>query len=93
MLSTLGLDYNQLVDLLKDNVLRVTFTKVDGTERVMECTLQESFIPVADRSSGSLLTEGDGEHERISVWDVQANGWRSFYLDSVKGVASAGYTK
>lgn len=78
----------ELLTLLQKNVVRVVFTKIDGTDRVMECTLQSSYLPEMDQSnSGPMLTEGDGEHQRISVWDVQANGWRSFYLDTVKGYA------
>lgn len=88
MISALGLNHSQLIELLKNNVVRVVFTKVDGTERVMECTLQESYLP--DTQSGAVLTEGDGDQERVHVWDVQNGGWRSFYLNSLKGIAVAG---
>ena len=34
-----------LINNLQNHVLEVTFTKVDGTERIMNCTLQEHMIP------------------------------------------------
>ena len=34
-----------LVEGLKKNVIKVTFTKVNGDERVMRCTLHDSILP------------------------------------------------
>lgn len=66
-----------------ENVL-VTFTKKDGSERVMRCTLSESRIPAefAPKNSGASKTSD----EAIAVFDIEANGWRSFRWDSIKSV-------
>lgn len=73
----------QLSELLKNNVMTVTFTKVDGTERTMRCTLLPEYLP-ADTSGKQLLTEG--VRNNLSVWDIEAAGWRSFRVDSVKNI-------
>ena len=82
-----AVDYSreQLAELLKNNVLTVTFTKVDGTERVMRCTLLPEYVPPSNSNSMSqLLTEG--ARTSIPVWDVEAGAWRSFRVDSIKNI-------
>lgn len=69
-----------LAGILEQSVVEVTFTKKDGTERVMNCTLLEDYLPEttgAGRSAGS---------DALAVFDVDADGWRSFRWDSVKAV-------
>ena len=34
-----------LIKNLQKNVMQITFNKVSGEERVMHCTLHETFIP------------------------------------------------
>jgi hypothetical protein len=66
----------------------VTFTKKDGDIRVMTCTLDESAIPEQHRPKP--LTEGQEQRKRsdnnLSVWDINAAGWRSFILANVTSV-------
>lgn len=76
-----------LVDLLRHNIVSVTFTKVSGEERVMKCTLQANHIPNAPTQNGELVVEGRSSSNNVSVWDVEANGWRSFRVASVKNVS------
>ena len=69
-----------LAGILEQSVVEITFTKKDGTERVMNCTLLEDYLPEttgAGRSAGS---------DALAVFDVDADGWRSFRWDSVKAV-------
>lgn len=73
--------YEEVMTRLRTGVAKVTFMKVDGTKRVMECTLEPSYLPEEFRNRAPVLTETAGNH--ISVWDVQASGWRSFRLDSI----------
>jgi hypothetical protein len=75
-----------LVDLLKNNVVTVTFTKVDGTERTMKCTLLGEYVP-APTEGKVLLQENAGSDNNISVWDTEVNGWRSFRVSNVKNVS------
>lgn len=77
--------YNRewLVETLRNKAVTVTFTKVDGSERRMQCTLMPKFLPEEYRDRGEVLTEASNT---ISVWDLQADGWRSFRVDSVTSV-------
>jgi hypothetical protein len=78
-----------LLDLLRNNLVTVTFTKVNGDERVMNCTLQNEHIPSATLSNNTtqILRENTGHSDNnISVWDTKAQGWRSFRISSVKSV-------
>jgi len=76
--------------LLKDlrhGVLDVTFTKVNGDERKMRCTLVTSLLPENYRTSLEEQTAEKKFHQSnpdvIACWDLQNNGWRSFRIDSV----------
>ena len=76
-----------LVELLRHEILDIEFTKVDGTERVMKCTLLPEYVPNAPMNNGKvLLQEGKGS-DNISVWDTESNGWRSFRINSVKNIS------
>jgi hypothetical protein len=74
---------NDLRDSLQKGIVTVTFTKKDGSERVMKCTLSENFIAQKDLPKGNTRVSND---EAIAVYDVDVSGWRSFRIDSVKSV-------
>ena len=76
-----------LIDLLRHNIVSVTFTKVNGEERVMDCTLQANLIPNAPTQNGELIVEGKSTSNNSPVWDVKAQGWRSFRIANVKNVS------
>ena len=69
-----------LVEGLKNNLVKVVFTKVNGDERTMNCTLHDSILPE------SIITETEKKinQDAISVWDTDNDGWRSFRVDSIK---------
>lgn len=75
-----------LVDTLRHNIVTVTFTKVDGTERVMKCTLMSEHIPNAPSTNGEIVLK-ETTSKTISVWDTEASGWRSFRVDNVKSIS------
>ena len=75
-----------LIDMLRNNVVTVTFTKVSGEERVMRCTLMSEYVPNAPSNNGQVLIQ-ESESKAVSVWDMEANGWRSFRVDSVKNIS------
>jgi hypothetical protein len=82
----------ELKQILDNNIVTVVFTKVDGTERELKCTLLPEYLPSKPVVAGQqLLTEGLTRAENpntISVWDMENNGWRSFRTDSVKNVTT-----
>ena len=71
-----------LVEGLKRNLMRVVFTKVNGEERTMLCTLHESVLPEPILSAPTRKENKD----TISVWDTENDDWRSFRMDSIKEV-------
>jgi hypothetical protein len=76
-----------LIDMLRHNIVTVTFTKTNGEERVMRCTLQTNYIPNAPSHNGELVVESKTNSNNVSVWDVESNGWRSFRIASVKSIS------
>ena len=74
-------DKENLKQALQQTVGTVVFTKNDGTERTLRCTLQESFLPVSDKKESTTVKKENPDV--LSVWDVEAQGWRSFRIDSI----------
>lgn len=72
-----------LKGVLHESEVEITFTKKDGTERVLKCTLNEDIVP----PTGDKLHNVNRGESAQPVYDVEAQGWRSFRWDSVKSVA------
>ena len=71
---------SNILNLLHTGVIEVKFKKVDGSERVMKCTLLESYVKPHEKTTDR---EKKINEDVISVWDVEKEGWRSFRYDSV----------
>ena len=75
-----------LTGMLKVNeTVTVTFTKQDGSERVMNCTLKPELLPEA-----KPLAEGKTPRKEsstsIRVYDLEKQEWRSFTTKNVTRV-------
>ncbi len=68
-----------LVKSLQKNIMSVVFTKKNGDERTMHCTLSEYILPeiTGDSTKKENL-------EVVTVWDIDKDAWRCFRLDSIK---------
>ena len=74
---------------LKEDVLKtlragettVRFTKVDGSERTMRCTLSEVHIP-SDKQP-KTKESGSPAGSALRVFDLDKGEWRSFRLESL----------
>jgi hypothetical protein len=71
-----------LIEKLKEETLVVTFKKLDGDERVMTCTKSFDVIPEESRPK----TDKEPKAGTVTVWDINAKGWRSFKYDRVTKV-------
>lgn len=73
-----------LIALLQDetNPTIITFTKKDGTERVMRCTRSLSQIPEDQHPKN----ETNDSKTSIRVFDLDKNEWRSFIAENVKRI-------
>lgn len=79
---------NWLTGMLKINEsVTVTFTKVDGSVRVMNCTLKPELLPVVEVKP---LQEGKQPRKEsttsIRVYDLEKSEWRSFTTKNVTRV-------
>jgi hypothetical protein len=84
----LAVDRAQLISDLKQNVAEIQFEKVDGSKRTMICTLQSRYLPEKDRKQINEVANREGNADIVTVWDLQANDWRSFRLDWIYSVQS-----
>lgn len=71
-----------LTNFLLTEIVTVKFTKTNGEERVMRCTLNPSFIN--DKYEKKTDRTKKQNEEVMSVWDFDKQEWRSFRIDSVK---------
>ena len=80
----------ELTEQLLTGVYNVTFTKVDGTERTMPCTLKEDILPPAKQedplSQKKVRAIND---EVLVVYCTDKNEWRSFRVANVTSVTAA----
>lgn len=73
-----------LKGVLLETTVTVTFIKKDGSERVMNCTLNPSVLPTKEITNEAKTRKQPTN--TISVYDINQNGWRSFTIKSVKRV-------
>jgi len=74
---------SEMIEELEANICTVTFTKVNGDERIMACTLREDVLPESTTS-----TERPVNDNVVNVWHFATDtdhddGWRSFRVDTV----------
>lgn len=73
-----------LVALLNESYpTTITFTKKDGTTRVMKCTRNMDNIPQDKHPSGKLENDNN---KNIRVFDLDKQEWRSFNQTSIKRI-------
>lgn len=80
--------------LLQQGEITVTFTKADGTDREMLCTLNPDKLPAPPKAGPvdgivkeSKQRKQPDEHS-IRVFDVEKQEWRSFRFDRLKKVTA-----
>lgn len=76
-----------LKNLLEQNVVEVDFLKLNGDRRVMTCTMRSDIRPPATKTDPlSQTAVRETTDAVVSVWDVNAQGWRSFRYERVNAV-------
>jgi hypothetical protein len=69
--------------MLRTGKLEVSFIKKDGTGRVMNCSLQDKYLPVMMDDEEAATKDNP---DVLSVWDIDNGGWRSFRINSIVSV-------
>tara|TARA_B110000977_G_scaffold45681_1_gene62104 strand:- start:808 stop:1107 length:300 start_codon:yes stop_codon:yes gene_type:complete len=78
---------DELMEMLRKEVVEVTFLKLDGDERKMPCTLITSFLPPAKKDDPLSQKKVREVSDKVcAVWAVEAKGFRSFRYDRVTNV-------
>lgn len=85
--TTVNKLHNWLKSMLPMGPMTITFTKADGTERVMNCTLDPNMLPITENKP---LAEGKQPRKEsttsIRVFDLDKKEWRSFTTKNVRRV-------
>lgn len=69
-----------LSELLRNVVATITFTKKDGTERVMKCTLKSDIAIPHERKTERTKEPKD---DLLPVWDIEAAAWRTITVPNI----------
>lgn len=78
---------NDYLTLLRDNICVVTFTKRDGAERVMRCTLKSDMLPAptTTKTVGETKVRKTNP-DMLAVWDLDKSAWRGFSVEQIKEI-------
>jgi hypothetical protein len=77
----------QYLHMLRNNICVVTFTKRDGTERIMRCTLKSDLLPTP--ATTKPITEvkvRKTNPNTLAVWDLDKSAWRGFSVEQIKEI-------
>lgn len=71
---------SNIQNLLRQWEAKITFTKKDGTERVMHCTLKEGVVVPHEKTTDRVKQPKD---DLLSVWDMESQGWRTITVPNI----------
>jgi len=78
--------YDWLKGILPNTEATITFTKVDGTERVMKCTLEASKLPPVVIKEDAKPRKQSDSTKALRVFDIEKQEWRSFTIKNLKRI-------
>lgn len=76
---------SDVIERLIEKVCHIQFEKLDGTVRDMKATLLEILLPEQAAPKEGAVKKALNP-DVFSVWDTEAEGWRSFRWDRLKTV-------
>ena len=71
-----------MVEQLHKGLCTVDFTKLNGESRSMRCTLSPQFGNMPETPLNTTISDSVNP-DTVKVWDIDADGWRSFRVESV----------
>jgi hypothetical protein len=82
----------ELMEMLRKEVVEVTFKKLNGDERKMPCTLMPSFLPPATKEDPMTQKKVREISDKVvAVWATESKGFRSFRYDRITKVEVVAY--
>ena len=85
--KNMQINKSNIRELLFKGPTTVTFTKKDGTLRIMECTLAQHLLPIVETTKTTTSTSIENEN-LVKAYDLENQGWRSFNVSSVISISS-----
>ena len=80
------MEKSKAIEALHEGVVVVEFTKVNGEYRKMEATLKADMLPEVVIETKENAQPRKKNEDALSVWDINAEGWRSFRWDKLQTV-------
>ena len=74
-------DKEQLVELLKNQVVVFNYTKINGEPRQLTGTLKPELLPVQTITETQVKKEPNPNI--LAVYDVEKDGWRSMKIENI----------
>ena len=81
-METMTMNRESITKSLQEGVCEVFFTKSDGSERIMHCTLNPKFAPSMPQQVEETVRKNKNP-DAIAVWDTDFDAWRSFRIDRI----------
>ena len=78
--------YKEIKKILSNGIHKVTFTKKDGTERVIKATLDKIYLAKLDGYDPKVKSTKPVNENVVCCIDTDIVAWRSFRVDSVKTI-------
>ena len=78
--------YDWLKGILPTTEATITFTKVDGTERIMKCTLEADKLPPVVIKEDAKPRKQTDSTKALRVFDLDKKEWRSFTIKNLKRI-------
>lgn len=72
-----------IIKHLIQGVCQVDFTKIDGTNRKIYCTLESGLIPSKYKESIEITLTKPSRSDIIPIWDITEGKWKSFKIANV----------
>lgn len=89
------MDRKEYTEKLKQGVYKITFTKTDGSTRELVGTLKQDLLPppVEVDPDAPPKKERAINESVVAVYDLEAQGFRSFRIDSVTAFEATEYVR
>jgi len=82
--------HDDIIALAQDEILEIDFIKKNGDRRIMTCTLREDMLPPIKTPKTKLTEEAKEPPKSMPIWDINAQGWRSFLIANIESVTVMG---
>lgn len=78
---------NEVIEMMKTQIVEVNFKKLDGSMRKMDCTLSGDIIPPATKEDPLSQKKVRAVNEEVcAVWDCEKQDWRAFRWENLVNV-------